>query len=94
MIITIMVLIPYELRHFSKVCACIYTEALSFFYLGRGVGCGDVSYLSSTYILVYADNKGSKETVRLCHDKALPADICSIVFMKKINLFLMFFILY
>ena len=30
-IITIMVLIPYELRHFSKVCVCIYTEALSFF---------------------------------------------------------------
>ena len=68
MIITIMVLIPYEVRHFSKVCACIYTEALSLFYLrwGGGVGCGDVSYLSSTYILVYADNKGSKETVRLC----------------------------
>ena len=63
MIITIMVLIPYELRHFSKVCARIYTEALSFYLRGGGgggwIGCGDVSYLSSTYILVYANNKGS-----------------------------------
>ena len=63
MIITIIVLIPYELRHFSKVCVGIYTEALSLFYLRGGgwgwVECGDVSYLSSTYILVYADNKGS-----------------------------------
>ena len=67
MIITIMVLIPYELRHFSKVCARIYTEALSFLSEGGGgVGFGDVSYLSSTYILVYADNKGSKETAQLC----------------------------
>ena len=40
MIITIIVLIPYELRHFSKVFAGIYTETLSLFYLRGGGGVG------------------------------------------------------
>ena len=68
MMIIIMVLIAYELRHSSKVCSRIYTEALFFFICWGWVvgGAGEVSYLSSTYILVYANNKDSKETARLC----------------------------
>ena len=44
----------------------VYIQKLYLFLFEGGVGCGDVSYLSSTYILVYADNKGSKETAQLC----------------------------
>ena len=52
---------------FKSMCLDINRSSILFHLSGEGEGGGgDVSYLSSTYILVYADNKGSKETARLC----------------------------
>ena len=94
MIITIMVLIPYELRHFSKVCARICRSSI-LFYL-RGGGGKDVEMCLTFHLLTSLCMQTTKALKRLhnfAFEQATQADICSIVFMKE-KLFLMFFILY
>ena len=84
MIITIMVLIPYEFRHFSKVCARIYTEALSLLFEGGGGG-KDVELCLPCHLLTslcMQTTKALKRLLNFAFTQATPADICSIVFMK------------